>query len=99
MLICSIIIISKIISTNNRLSAYSNSISRKRTLKNRQISYLLLTTNLVFFLLVSPLLVLNTMSMIEENTIRTTIVYLLNYSNHGYFNEKKKLINSLFFCY
>ncbi|CAF0735386.1 unnamed protein product [Brachionus calyciflorus] len=83
MLICSIIIISKIFSTSNRLSAFSNTISRKRAIKNRQISYLLLTTNLVFFLLVSPLLVLNNMSLIEENTIRTTVVYLLNYSNHG----------------
>ncbi|RNA10736.1 hypothetical protein BpHYR1_002697 [Brachionus plicatilis] len=48
------------------------------------------------------------MSMIEENTIRTTVVYLLNYSNHGlnfifygitcqkYRNELFQLINNIF---
>jgi hypothetical protein len=82
MLACSIIIITKIIYTNNRLGEHDNKASRRRNLRNKQISYLLLTTNFVFISLVSPLLVLNLLSRIQDNSIETTIAYLLAYSNH-----------------
>ena len=52
--------------------------------KQFQITSILLTTNFLFISLVSPLLFMNLLSMLHENTIKTTIVYFLAYSSHGY---------------
>lgn len=83
MIICSIIIIVKIFNRKNKLGNQNESLSKKRLNKNKQISYILLTTNILFFLMVSPLVVMNAMNLIHENTINTTIVYFLSYANHG----------------
>ena len=82
MLICSIIIIFRIFGTNRSLR-HNDNLSKKRFNKNKQISYLLLTTNFIFICLVSPLLVFNSLRLLQENSISTTVVYLLSYANHG----------------
>ena len=56
--------------------------------KERQVTCILLITNFLFFCLVSPLLVMNVLRMLQENTLRTTIAYFLCYANHGYLKEK-----------
>lgn len=85
MLGCTFIIGIKIFSVNKKLSTHGrvNKFSKKRSSKNRQITYLLIITNLTFFCLVTPLVFLNAFKSIDENTIKTTIVYFLSYSNHG----------------
>ena len=51
--------------------------------KQLQVTSILLTTNFLFISLISPLLVLNVLDMLQDNTLRTTIVYFLCYANHG----------------
>jgi hypothetical protein len=84
MLICSIIIIIRIFSVNRSLRNNKN-LCQKRFNKNKQISYLLLTTNFLFFTMVSPLLVINSLSILEDpkHVIISTVAYLLAYANHG----------------
>ena len=86
MLTCSAIIIYKIFDTNKKLKTHGNfneQISRKRLSKNKQITYLLLTTNLLFLILVSPLVAFNALHQIHEETVRGAIIYFLSYSNHA----------------
>lgn len=86
MLICSIIIIVEIFKTHRKLKKHANKsglVFKKRINKNRQITYLLLTTNFIFFFLVTPLVVINAMRDIQEDTVKTTIIYILAYANHG----------------
>ena len=64
--------------TTSKQSHYSRSIS-----KQTQISSILLTTNFLFVFLVSPLLILNALNMLKENSLTTTLVYFLSYANHG----------------
>jgi hypothetical protein len=71
------------LTVNRMLTFHDNSLSRKRKFKKQQITYLLILTNLTFFFMVSPLVVLNAIRSIDENMIKTTIVYFLSYSNHG----------------
>ena len=100
MLVCSIIIIIKVYSTRNEqiyaLSKKNATIMHSshhhhhhhqyqhQISKQTQITSILLTTNFLFFALVSPLLLMNAMNMLQENTLSTTIAYFLSYSNHGY---------------
>ena len=51
--------------------------------KEKQVTSILLTTNFIFFCLISPLLVMNVLNMLQEDTLRTTIAYFLCYANHG----------------
>ena len=83
MLICSIIIIIKVFSSNNRLSNHGKPSNNRRVSKHTQITSILLTTNFLFFSLVSPLVIMNAIKMIQENTISTTVIYFLSYANHG----------------
>jgi hypothetical protein len=100
MLICSCIIIVRIFSANRRLRNNAH-LSKKRYNKNKQISYLLLSTNFLFFTMVSPLLVANSLSVLEDSNymITSTLVYLLAYANHGYhiFNLKSEIHKNLDF--
>ncbi len=80
---CTILIGLKMLTVNRMLTFHDNSLSRKRKFKKQQITYLLILTNLTFFFMVSPLVVLNAIRSIDENMIKTTIVYFLSYSNHG----------------
>ena len=57
---------------------------RRSMSKQMQVTSILLTTNFLFFSLVSPLLVMNILNMLREDTLRTTIAYFLCYANHGY---------------
>ena len=52
--------------------------------KQMQVTSILLTTNVLFFCLVSPLLLMNLLNMLQEDTLKTTIAYFLCYANHGY---------------
>ena len=52
--------------------------------KQIQVTSILLTTNFLFFCLVSPLLLMNLLNMLQEDTLKTTIAYFLCYANHGY---------------
>ena len=51
--------------------------------KQTQITSILLTTNFIFVSLVSPLLFMNALNMLQEDTLKTTLVYFLSYANHG----------------
>jgi hypothetical protein len=85
MLVCSLIIITRIFSVNRRLR-HLKGLSQKRFARNKQVSYLLLLTNILFLIMVSPLLVANSMSLLtDEQPLLNTVVYLLAYSNHGFF--------------
>jgi hypothetical protein len=83
MLVCSIIIILKVFSSNTRLSNHRTQNTNRRVSKHTQITSILLTTNFLFFSLVSPLVIMNAIKMIQENTISTTVIYFLSYANHG----------------
>jgi hypothetical protein len=84
MLICSTIIIITIFKSTSKLKRHSQSlVSKKRIIKNLQLSYILLVTNCLFFLLVSPLVVLNALNKIQQDTVLTTSVYILAYANHA----------------
>jgi hypothetical protein len=79
MLVCSVIIlVSTFLSSRNVRTNRSNGLSR-----NNQLFLILLSTNTLFFCLVSPLVVLNAMGSIEENTVFTTLAYILAYANHA----------------
>ncbi len=84
MFICSIIIIQKISKKSSHLNkkTTTNKSSRKFS-RNKQLIIILFVTNSLFAALVSPLVIFNATSNIRENTVPTTIVYLLAYSNHA----------------
>jgi hypothetical protein len=56
--------------------------------KQMQVTSILLTTNFLFFFLVSPLLIMNVLNMLQEDTLKTTLAYFLCYANHGYLKIK-----------
>ncbi len=80
MLICSIFILVHNLKIKNNSK---NSARNKLIEKNRQIFIILITTNVLFVLLTLPLVSLNATKNIEENTVLTTVAYMLSYSNHG----------------
>ena len=83
MLICSIIIINKISKKASQLKAKATNMSSRKFSRNKQLILILFVTNTLFAALVSPLVIFNATSNIRENTVPTTIVYLLAYSNHA----------------
>ncbi len=59
-------------------------IAKKRAKKNSQIYKLLLTLNVFFFVLVTPLVLCNSLGLLNsELGIKTEFVYILAYSNHS----------------
>jgi len=60
-------------------SAYDE--HKKRTKRNNQIYKLLLSINIAFFVLVTPLVMVNSFK-IDENNSFFDLVYILAYSNH-----------------
>lgn len=82
MLICSIIIINKISKKTSQLRTQAAKSTQKFS-RNKQLVIILFVTNTLFVALVSPLVIFNATSNIRENTVPTTIVYLLAYSNHA----------------
>lgn len=77
---CSIIILVKTYYSGRtvRSNARHRGLSR-----NNQLFLILITTNTLFFCLVSPLVVLNALGIIQENNIFTTLAYIFAYSNHA----------------
>jgi hypothetical protein len=82
MTICSVIISIKAYLSSRNLQLTRNQ-SRVSVSRNNQVFIILLTTNTLFFCLVSPLVVLNAFGNIQENTAFTTIAYILAYANHA----------------
>ena len=65
----------------------SNDIQKRRARKNRHIYNVLLCLNLVFFLLVTPVVIFNSFDLLEfnnNNGILVSICYFLAYSNHTF---------------
>ena len=60
------------------------SMAKKRSKKNSQIYKLLLTLNLFFFVLVTPLVLSNSLGLLKDSQygIRLELVYILAYLNH-----------------
>lgn len=59
---------------------------KKHASRNKHLYSILLTTNALFICLVSPLVLLNSLSSVELVTtenVSATIVYLLAYSSHA----------------
>jgi hypothetical protein len=81
MTICSIIISIKAYLSSRNLQLSRN--QSRGVSRNNQVFIILLTTNTLFFCLVSPLVVLNAFGNIQENTAFTTIAYILAYANHA----------------
>ena len=73
-------------SINNKLSsrkAHKNDIAEKRAKKNNQIYKLLISVNVFFFLLVTPVVLTNSLGWLrEENKIVIELVYIMAYLNH-----------------
>ncbi len=67
---------------NNR---HKNKKQRHSMSKQMQVTSILLTTNILFVSLVSPLLIMNIFSLLQKESLATTIAYFLCYANHGYF--------------
>ena len=69
---------------NRRKSASRSSLAKKTSRKNRQIYKLLLTLNIFFFVLVTPLVLANSLNLIKEsNHLFRDFVYTLAYLNHS----------------
>ena len=65
----------------------SNDIQKRRARKNRHIYNVLLCLNLVFFLLVTPVVIFNSFDLLEfnnNNGILVSVCYFLAYSNHTF---------------
>ena len=86
MFVCSIIIIAKIFNTSSNLKSHGSglrTIAKNRSIKNKQLLYILFSTNCLFICMVSPLVFLNAFKLIEEDTVMSTMAYILAYGNHG----------------
>ncbi len=82
MLVCSIIINVKFIKSSQNIKN-CNQVQRHKNRQKRQLFFILITTNSLFILLVLPVVFLNATNNIVEDTVATTVAYLLSYSNHG----------------
>ena len=79
MVVCSIII-----NVNLHSRKGSNNLKNKLKLaKHKQLFFILLTTNALFIIMVSPLVFLNATNNVVEDRVETTVAYLLSYANHG----------------
>nr|QVK45804.1 G protein-coupled receptor [Proales similis] len=86
MLACSVIIIAKLCKSTRNMRRHRDNnqqMVRRRQSRSVQITYLLITTNILFFLLVSPIVVLNAMKLLNEESVLSEVIYLLAYSNHA----------------
>lgn len=81
MFVCSIIIIIKIYRKSSQLKPLKR--RSKKLSRNKQLFLILFTTNSLFVCMISPLVLLNATGKIQENTILTTVAYILAYSNHA----------------
>jgi len=71
-------------SHRRRKSASRSILAKKTSRKNRQIYKLLLTLNIFFFVLVTPLVLANSLNLIKENNhLFRDFVYMLAYLNHS----------------
>ena len=69
---------------DTRKSTSRSSLAKKTSRKNRQIYKLLLTLNIFFFVLVTPLVLANSLNLIKENNhLFRDFVYTLAYLNHS----------------
>lgn len=84
MIFCSTIIIYRIQKKTKELrSIRKNSKNVKHLNRNKQLVIILFATNTLFIFLVLPLVLLNATGNIRENTVPTTVTYILAYSNHA----------------
>jgi hypothetical protein len=71
---------------SNKSSAVStrnnSDIAKRRTKKNSQVYKLLLTLNVCFFVLVTPLVLSNSLGYLHESATTTEIFYIFAYLNH-----------------
>ncbi len=81
MVVCTLIIIINIMRSTKNFTNLR--LAKTRLARNKQLFFILTTTNGLFICLVSPLVLLNALGMIEEGTRLTTIAYILAYANHG----------------
>ena len=73
------------LSSNKSSQVMTQSQRRFKTMsKQMQVTSVLLMANFLFVLLVSPLLIMNALNILQEDTLKTTIAYFLCYANHGY---------------
>ena len=71
-------------SHRRRKSTSRSNLAKKTSRKNRQIYKLLLTLNIFFFVLVTPLVLANSLNLIKENNhLFRDFVYMLAYLNHS----------------
>lgn len=65
------------------VSSRQSDVAKRRSKKNSQIYKLLLTLNIFFFVLVTPLVVSNSLGWLKEQTnVTTQLVYIFAYLNH-----------------
>lgn len=85
MFVCSLIIISKTYKLSRmRLKVVLR--KTKHASRNKHLYSILLTTNALFVCLVSPLVLLNSLSsvgLVTTENVSATIVYILAYSSHA----------------
>ena len=63
----------------------NNEIAKRRARKSQQVYKLLLSLNLLFFVMVTPVVTLNSFGLLSNSTgPLTAIVYLMAYSNHAF---------------
>jgi hypothetical protein len=57
---------------------------KKRSRKTNQIYQLLIIINVCFFVMVTPLVLSNSLGILMENKILMELVYIMAYSNHSF---------------
>jgi hypothetical protein len=70
-----------------KMSKLNTEIAKRRARKNKQIYNLLLCLNLLFFVMVTPVVTLNSFGLLNDdsrNEVVVIIVYLLAYANHTF---------------
>ena len=82
MFVCSVIIIFKIYRKKKAKPKRVKTRGKKLS-RNKQLFLILFTTNSLFVCMILPLVLLNATGKIQENTVMTTVAYILAYSNHA----------------
>jgi hypothetical protein len=70
-----------------KISKLNTEIAKRRARKNKQIYNLLLCLNLLFFIMVTPVVTLNSFGILTDgpnSQVITIVVYLLAYANHTF---------------
>ena len=80
MIVCSFIIIIKIKFKSRQLVG---NLHKSQIKRNRQLITVLFVCNILFFILISPILLLNVTGNVRDNSILSTIAYIFAYSNHA----------------